>query len=307
VCQTHAVLPFCLLIVQSEFLIWLLGCAWGEVRNEVVGQWQAWRVTRCNQGPAVTHTNATFATTVSGLYQTECAFCWQWPGIRTHSGCLEPGCDVCCSITSPTASKFCWRTWTSKPAASTDVRFQRRLLRSHRFTARDEWRSSVSHDLVVVWLIKKLGALDWTLAAYITLLQLTEWCCRHVTITVYSLTLFLQFTTRSEFSWSAVPHQSSGSVFQRRTLPFLGSRTVPIPQPQQHLPHTAVANFILPAALRTTIILLKLSFKSLPGYCGGILSRLHASLNKLESRKAWRRQSNSSPKLHALNNRQDDG
>jgi hypothetical protein len=49
---------------------------------------------------------------------------------------------------------------------------------------------------------------------------------------IYSLQLTI---TRTESSWSAVPHYSSGTGFQLRTFSFLGPRTVPATLPQQHL------------------------------------------------------------------------
>jgi hypothetical protein len=67
-------------------------------------------------------------------------------------------------------------------------------------------------------------------------------------ITVHSLVLLLILTvcsslyTRTDSSQSAVLQRSSGAGFQRQTFPFLGSRTIFLPQSQQLLTYS-VLNF----------------------------------------------------------------
>jgi hypothetical protein len=48
--------------------------------------------------------------------------------------------------------------------------------------------------------------------------------------------------TRTESPLPDAPHQSSGTGFQRRPFPFLGSRTISVPQPQQHLTYIALTS-----------------------------------------------------------------
>jgi hypothetical protein len=114
------------------------------------------------------------------------------------------------------------------------------------------------HDLVVVSLINRPGFLDWTQGVLDT-------CRLQYLITIHSVALspihnysvcnavaithrlyFSQsaiHSTRTESFWSAVPHWSSGTGFQRRTFPFLGSRTAPASQ--SHLTYSTVTNSIL--------------------------------------------------------------
>jgi hypothetical protein len=55
-----------------------------------------------------------------------------------------------------------------------------------------------------------------------------------------------QFTTaHTESSQSAVIYQCSGTFFERRMLPFLGSRTVPVPQPKQFLTRSTLIGNLL--------------------------------------------------------------
>jgi hypothetical protein len=89
--------------------------------------------------------------------------------------------------------------------------------------------------------------LDWILDLLYTCrlhrlwLQFTLWCSRQYTQLHYSLSLLIHSLlsvvhyTSTESSWSAVPHYSSGTGFQRWTFTFLGSRTIPFAQPQQLL------------------------------------------------------------------------
>jgi hypothetical protein len=94
------------------------------------------------------------------------------------------------------------------------------------------------HIVTVVQLIKRdMGVLDWTLELFDIILSYTsQWRSRQFSITVYiALSLFKHYSlftiTRTWSSQSAVPCQSSGIGFKRRTFSFPGSRTVFVPQP----------------------------------------------------------------------------
>jgi hypothetical protein len=134
-------------------------------------------------------------------------------------------------------------------------------------------KKTFCHELVGVWLIKRYGfwighwiCLTHCLQFLVNNLQpnyfsQSQLCSHQFTFIVYntvtvSHTACLQFThTHShshESSQSAVPHQFSCTSFQWQTYLFMGSRTVPAPQPQQLVTHNAVTNFIMPASLNSS-------------------------------------------------------
>jgi hypothetical protein len=72
----------------------------------------------------------------------------------------------------------------------------------------------------------------------------------------FSLTLFLTLCSSLQHAPSLLGllslHQTSGTGFQRRTFPFMGSRTVPVPRPQQLVTHRALnGNSIVLAPLHS--------------------------------------------------------
>jgi hypothetical protein len=89
------------------------------------------------------------------------------------------------------------------------------------------------HDIVVLWLLKTgfyIGHWNFSTLTQITILSsIHNYTLQHYRYYVQSVC-----STYTESSWTAVPHQSSGTGFQRRSFLFLGSRTVPIPQRAVH-------------------------------------------------------------------------
>jgi hypothetical protein len=104
------------------------------------------------------------------------------------------------------------------------------------------------HDLVVMWLIKRRGFWigHWIYSTLTILRYTSQWCSHQFSVTFYNS---LQALTES--SRYVVPHQSPGTGFQRWTFPFLGSLTIPAPQPQWLLTQSPLINSILLAPLHT--------------------------------------------------------
>jgi hypothetical protein len=103
--------------------------------------------------------------------------------------------------------------------------------------------------------IKRRGGFQLDTDLFHTILSYTsQWRSRQFAISRnYSIVHY----TRTDFSRSAVPHHSSGTGFQRRTFIFLDSGTIPAPQPQQLLTHSALAGN-LPCLLHCTYLVVTL-------------------------------------------------
>jgi hypothetical protein len=77
----------------------------------------------------------------------------------------------------------------------------------------------------------------WTLDLLDTLLTVTDYNLQSIALSLFHA-VCLQFTTHALAPLGPLsPHKSYGTSFQRQTFPFLGSQTVPAPQPQQFLTH----------------------------------------------------------------------
>jgi hypothetical protein len=68
-------------------------------------------------------------------------------------------------------------------------------------------------------------------------------------LTIWKLIIACCTTLMFMASWNVSSQQSSGTGFQHQMFPLLGSRTVPVPQLQQPLTHSALKNFTVLAPL----------------------------------------------------------